>query len=361
MDDNKNTELLNISNTTNTLTLENQNILPDISKQDKTNLAISTPDNKIEIKNINHLVLSGGGFLGFGYIGTFRYLEDTGIIKNIKTITGCSAGAIFGSLCAVNYSSIEMEKIITEANFKKYINISADSILNFLMIKGLSNCNEFVEFIRYLMKNKTNNPDITFKEVYDIYGINLQIGVSNLTQYKFEIFNYKNKPNLPIVLGIKASIAIPFLYEPVVIDNDIYCDGGLLNNLPMDIISQDIISQDIISQDIISQDIISQDTTDNNFISTLGICLINKHTIVNASNYKLISITQYLSTIMTSLSMTAFKNKKKFENDKKYKIILMEIPTDVMTCLKFDAKPEDFTNIINIGYETMKKNTITLT
>ena len=240
-----------------------------------------------------------------------------------------------------------MEKIITEANFKKYINISADSILNFLMIKGLSNSNEFVEFIRYLMKNKTNNPDITFKEVYDIYGINLQIGVSNLTQYKFELFNYKNKPNLPIVLAIKASIAIPFLYEPVIIDNDIYCDGGLLNNLPMDIISQDITSNDNTNDN----------SKDNNTISTLGICLINKHKIVNASNYKLISITQYLSTIMASLSMTAFKNKKKFENDKKYKIILMEIPTDIMTSLKFDATPEDFTNIINIGYETIKKNT----
>ena len=57
MDDNKNTELQNTSNTTNPLTLENQNILPDISKQDKTNLAISTPDNKIEIKNINHLII----------------------------------------------------------------------------------------------------------------------------------------------------------------------------------------------------------------------------------------------------------------------------------------------------------------
>ena len=354
MDNINQSEVQNTTNTTNTINtintinttklaiIENKNNIPVIA-----NPVILNPDNNIEINNIKHLVLSGGGFLGFGYIGTFRYLEDITIIKNIKTITGCSAGAIFGSLCAVNYTSIEMEKIITEANFKKYINISADSILNFLMIKGLSNSNEFVEFIRYLMKNKTNNPDITFKEVYDIYGINLQIGVSNLTQYKFELFNYKNKPNLPIVLAIKASIAIPFLYEPVIIDNDIYCDGGLLNNLPMDIISQDITSNDNTNDN----------SKDNNTISTLGICLINKHKIVNASNYKLISITQYLSTIMASLSMTAFKNKKKFENDKKYKIILMEIPTDIMTSLKFDATPEDFTNIINIGYETIKKNT----
>ena len=234
MDNINQSEVQNTTNTTNTINttklaiIENKNNIPVIAKP-----VILNPDNNIEINNIKHLVLSGGGFLGFGYIGTFRYLEDITIIKNIKTITGCSAGAIFGSLCAVNYTSIEMEKIITEASFKSYINISADSILNFFMSKGLSSCNEFLEFIRYLMKNKTNNPDITFKEVYDIYGINLQIGVSNLTQYKFEIFNYKNKPNLPIVLAIKASIAIPFLYEPVIIDNDIYCDGGLLNNLPM--------------------------------------------------------------------------------------------------------------------------------
>ena len=51
----------------------------------------------IKLSEISNLVLSGGGLLGLSYIGLFRYLEEHNAIHQIKTITGCSAGAIFGT------------------------------------------------------------------------------------------------------------------------------------------------------------------------------------------------------------------------------------------------------------------------
>ena len=51
--------------------------------------------------NIKHLVLSGGGLLGISYIGLIKYFEEKDYIKNIQSITGCSAGAIFGSLLSI--------------------------------------------------------------------------------------------------------------------------------------------------------------------------------------------------------------------------------------------------------------------
>ena len=47
--------------------------------------------------------------------------------------------------------------------------------------------------------------------------------------------------------------------------------------------------------------------------------------------------------------------KKSKENDKKYKIIIIEIPCDIMTFLKLNASHDDIENIISIAYDTIKK------
>ena len=51
--------------------------------------------------NIQHLVLSGGGLLGISYIGLFKYFEENNTLNNLKTVTGCSIGAIFGTLLII--------------------------------------------------------------------------------------------------------------------------------------------------------------------------------------------------------------------------------------------------------------------
>ena len=45
----------------------------------------------------------------------------------------------------------------------------------------------------------------------------LNIGVSNLTINQFQLLNHTNKPNLPVHIAISASIAIPIVFEPIVI------------------------------------------------------------------------------------------------------------------------------------------------
>ena len=93
----------------------------------------------MQVTDIKHLVLSGGGLLGISYIGLAKFLEESlsnPIIKNFKSITGCSAGAIFGSLIAIGYTSTELQNIIKEMNFKEYININAESLINFMKLKN---------------------------------------------------------------------------------------------------------------------------------------------------------------------------------------------------------------------------------
>lgn len=356
----------------------------------------------MQTSQIEHLVLSGGGLLGISYIGLFRYLEEqpTGF-PILKSITGCSAGAMFGTLLAIGYKHNEMQTIVNTINFKEYININVDSILNFMRTKGLETGNNLINLIKKCIKDKTGDENITFIQIKEKYNINLQIGVTNLTKSKFELCNYTNTPNIQIHQAIRASIAIPFIFEPVVIGDEIFCDGGLLDNLPIeDVINMENIMANIsanisniveksnstkntntnnntnintpeISDSNDSNDDINDakdkknDTTDNkiivkNTVNILGVYLIGKVDTVDKNNYQTISILQYVSVMTQALSRNFINKKKEIKNyiknkdNTNHKIILFEIPCDIMTFIKINASPEDVKNIIDIAYNTTK-------
>ena len=54
-------------------------------------------------------------------------------------------------------------------NFKEYLNINAESIINFMRVKGLESGKPLINFIKNVIKDKTNNENITFKEIKDKY------------------------------------------------------------------------------------------------------------------------------------------------------------------------------------------------
>jgi hypothetical protein len=300
--------------------------------------------------NIKHLVLSGGGLLGISYIGLLRYLEESHSIANIKSISGCSAGSFFGCLIALGYTSKELETIAKSLNFKEYVNINAESLINFMRTKGLESGTYLINLIKKCIKDKTGDENITFSQVKEKYKIELQIGVTNLSKYKFELLNSTNSPDVPIYKAIRASTALPFIFEPYVIGDDVYCDGGLLDNFPIDSIVD--IEEDENKTDKIDNG------EDNNNVSILGIYLINQINPISKDNYQSIPLLDYVSVISHSLACCFISKKMELDintSNKRQKIIIYEIPCDVMTFIKINASLEDINNIIQIAYDTTKK------
>jgi len=334
-------------------------------------------------QKIKHLVLSGGGLLGISYIGLFKYFEEHNTLSNIKSITGCSAGAIFGTLLAIGYTYKELDSVVKSMVFKDYLKINVDSLLNFVNLKGLESGHKLHLFIKNCIKDKTGDENITFNQLQEKYNIKLQIGVTNLTKSIFELFNVDTTPDISIIKAISASIAIPFIFEPIVIGDDIYCDGGILENLPIDnVIEQDLrkpvrkYTEKINNTDEINSDDIekltinttnkdsvdkdkeddTQNDTQDDSISIIGFYLINKSNIINKDNYKTISISQYVNLMTHTLSRNLIYKKNKIENNNKknYKIITIEIPCDIMTFIKLNATHDDINNIIDIAYSIVK-------
>lgn len=185
-----------------------------------------------EKNTITHLVLSGGGGSGFIYIGALRYLQQEQYNKHIKHISGTSIGSLFGFLFALNISMGDVEHFFKEKleSFEeKTINL-----LNLLDNFGIINKddNYFFKMIKlFLEKHKYDK--YTFLDLAKINGINLHIHTVHFDSFKEFIFNVDNTPNVLIIDAICASMSIPLIFTPYKIGTELYIDGGLTNNIPI--------------------------------------------------------------------------------------------------------------------------------
>ena len=343
-----------IENINNTSSENNNNNTNNTNNTNSDSDIVEPIVENIKKENIKKLVLSGGGLLGISYIGLFKYLEEHNINKQITSILGCSAGAIFGTFFAIGYTSLELQIIIKNTKFKDYINITGESILNFMKLKGLESGKNLINFIKQTIKDKTNNENITFKQILDTYKIDLKIGVTNLTLSEFEIFDSYKTPNLSIYQAINASIAIPFIFEPVIINKQIYCDGGVLDNLPVEHLMN---IDNYITDNNKLQNNITTDTYTHKHThvkDTLGIYLLNKFTTLNYDNYQQLSLSHYFNALMHAFCKSYISNKINTKTNHNHTIIIYEIPCDIMTFLKLSASHDDIDNIINIAYTITK-------
>lgn len=81
-------------------------------------------DNYIKYKpdpqEIHKLALSGGGGKGAVYAGAIMGLENTGVMSQVDTIAGASAGAITALAVSLGYKSNELEDIVQKNDFNKF-------------------------------------------------------------------------------------------------------------------------------------------------------------------------------------------------------------------------------------------------
>lgn len=182
----------------------------------------------MDVKNLDTLVLSGGGTKCISFIGVFKKFEELNI--KFKTICSVSAGSFFALLYIVGYSSREMSKICNILDFTKLRNIN---YLNFLNEYGLDNGSGFTVVLEELVDKVNISKKITFLELYNINGIDFQVMACNLNTIKLDKFNYINTPDLCVIDAIRMSINIPFFFTMKQCMGNMYIDGGAVSNFPI--------------------------------------------------------------------------------------------------------------------------------
>lgn len=188
---------------------------------------------------IDTLVIAGGGLKGFAMVSSIKQLLNFKIIKlkNIKNYYGTSVGSIISTLLAIGYSIDELLTFIDKFNFEK---LSDDiDIDNLFTDFGISTGKNIMTVLQFLFNEKINKNDISFIELYNLKNITLNIIATNITDMIEEVFNHNTYPDMSIMTAIRMSIAVPIIFTPVLFNNKLYLDGGLVNNFPINHVKTD--------------------------------------------------------------------------------------------------------------------------
>ena len=182
-----------------------------------------------------NLCISGGGIKLISSLGVLKYLFENKYISYnlLQKISGVSAGAMISFMITIGYTINEIEDFACNFNFKKLL--PETNTENLLFYYGFDTNNKLSHMLSLLLKNKYNITDITFKELFDKNKKTLQIGVSNITDNKFELWDYTNNPNTSIIQAVAISACVPIVYKPFDINNKFYIDGGIINNFPINL------------------------------------------------------------------------------------------------------------------------------
>ena len=163
------------------------------------------------------LVLGGGGARAFAHIGAIRAIEEAGI--TIEMIGGTSQGALIGAQYAMGLTTDQM--------------IDTNRILfrDFRPFKG-----DITVPIFSFLSGVTSNR-----------GLEGLFGKTYISDLKIPFFSIATNLSLaklivdrdhPVWKAVRCSMSLPGLMPPVIEGGNLISDGGLLNNLPVDIMRQ---------------------------------------------------------------------------------------------------------------------------
>ena len=178
------------------------------------------------------LVLGSGGARGLAHIGAIEALEQRGY--TITSIAGCSMGALIAGMYAAGQ--------LQEAK-EWFLHIDESYIWRMADINLFSG-NSLVKGERIIQEIQKIVPDRPIEQL----NIPCAIVAADMISSEEVIFRTGS-----LFQAVRASISIPLFFQPVQMEQRLLIDGGVLNPLPLNIITRTqgdiLVAMDICGQD----------------------------------------------------------------------------------------------------------------
>jgi NTE family protein len=153
-------------------------------------------------------VLGGGAARGFAHIGVIKALEAQGIVPDM--VVGTSAGSVVGALYAAGMSGFDIQKVA--------LGMKEEMVADWtLPDRGVLKGEALQDFINEKVKNLS------------IQKLPRPLGVvaTDLQNGEMVLFRQGNTG-----MAVRASSAVPGVFQPVNINGRDYVDGGLTSPVP---------------------------------------------------------------------------------------------------------------------------------
>jgi predicted acylesterase/phospholipase RssA len=185
--------------------------------------------------NIKHIVLSGGGTIGFGQYGALRESNKRGLwsIENIESVYGISVGCIFGLVISLNFDWEVIDDYLIKRPWQNVINFTMNSLIQSFDSRGILDNKVVIEILHPLFRAKNIDINCTMKELYEITNIDLHIFVTELNSYQLIDICHTEFPDWKVVDAVYASCCLPLIFKPLMMDSCCYVDGGFIQNYPI--------------------------------------------------------------------------------------------------------------------------------
>lgn len=184
---------------------------------------------------INKLIIPAAGQKIILLFSTIKQLHNKNVwnINNINEISGTSAGAIIAVLLALKIDLQIIEDYFIERPWNKFFP-KFNNLINNIFNSGIFDKSYCYKFFEPLFKLSDINLNITLKEFFNINNIKLNIYVTNLNQYVYQLLSYDTFPNLSLIDAVYMSSTLPLLCQPIIYNNITYIDGGFFKYYPID-------------------------------------------------------------------------------------------------------------------------------
>jgi NTE family protein len=222
--------------------------------------AIAAPKNtKAPARPRVGLVLSGGGARGAAHIGVLQVLDEMRI--PVDYVTGTSMGSVVGGLYAAGLSPAELSDTIQGVD---WVNVFADrpdrqdqsfrrkqDDRNFLtnLRLGIKDWSVFIpsgvaegQKLDFLLRSMTL--DANGLAQIENLPLPFRAVATDIVTGEQVVFDHG-----PLAVAQRASMSIPAVFSPVIVDERVLVDGYVANNLPIDV-AQELGAQAVIAVDI---------------------------------------------------------------------------------------------------------------
>ncbi len=193
------------------------------------------------------LALEGGGALGLAHIGVLKWMEEHRI--PVDYIAGTSMGGLVGGMYATGLTPAELEKVVLGIDWG--IALGEQIAYRDLIYRRKQDRRDFQNGLQFGLRGGFKVPgglnsgqEITLlldRQALPYSGLNsfdelpipFRCVAADLKTGKAHVFQ-----DGPLGDALRSTMSLPAVFTPVPSGNSLYVDGGLLNNLPVDVVRQ---------------------------------------------------------------------------------------------------------------------------
>ncbi len=190
------------------------------------------------------LVLEGGGALGLAHVGVIKWLEENRI--PVDVVAGTSMGALVGGIYASGESPDQLSALIRSINWSEVL--TGITPYRDLSFRRKEDRREYQNAFEFGLKKGTQFPSgfnsgqqvglildrvgLPYSEMksFDQLPIAFRCVATDLVAGDSYVFDHGS-----LAEAMRASMSLPAFFTPVRERNRVLVDGGLVNNLPIDV------------------------------------------------------------------------------------------------------------------------------